>query len=901
MLPSANLIASKSAVATPRSCSASNKQLSSGANFFGAHIVLQAAGPPLQKRFAHNWLTGLRLILFVFMRKWLVACTLIAGAALIGEESGLFPVLRSNVHIGRQGSGVFLLPSSQLLHPWGEQVAIKGRPVDLAFDSAKRMLAVLNGHSVLLLDGTSGARLAEVKSRATSYTGIAFRPGDRELWAGETSGRGPDSLLIISLSDTGKVVKSEHISLAKHPVPTGIAFSTDGKTIYVAFSRNNSLAVIDADSRQIKREVAVGMAPFGVAVSDKTERIFVSNRGGHRPSATESMAPSSGSLIATDSVTGTSVSGTVSVISVKDFSSREIPVGLAPSGLALSADEGLLAVANAHSDSVSLVDTGTLETSEVKIPTWPEGTLGSLPTATVFAPDGKMLYVACGGNNAIAVLQKQEGPWQLAGALPTGWFPSGVALDSHGGLRVINIKGQANTSNGKGAFNTLNYEGSLTAIPAPGPAQMVAGRREVEAANSPRMEPAGGVSNLSSLGIRHIFLIVKENRTYDQVFGDLPKGNGDPKFCLYGREVTPNHHALAEQYVLLDNFHSGGAISFDGHQWLMQAFVSDYVERAFAASPRGYAWNMSDALTVSPAGFFWQSAKRPLDVRIYGEFSRPAIWDEATQSVVDITEQELLSWGEYWRLYKEGKWQAVVGERSGVPALAKYVSPKFPYSSTGIPDQLRAEEFLQELSEYDKSGALPNLLIVTLNADHTNGTRPGSPTPRAMVAEDDLALGRMVEGISKSRFWEQSQIFVVEDDAQDGLDHVDGYRTVALAIGPHIRRGAVDSNFYSHTSLVRTIQEIFEIPPRTRFASSARPMTSIFTPGGDSGGYKCLEARLKLDEMNPPLQALTGRKLWAARQSLSMNWAHPDDIRTAVLNRILWWDRKGYETPYPGK
>ena len=201
-----------------------------------------------------------RLILFVFMRKWLVACALIAGATLIGEETGLFPVLRGKVHIGRQGSGVFLLPSSQLLHPWGEQVAIKGRPVDLAFDSSKRILAVLNGHSVLLLDGTSGARLADVKSRATSYTGIAFRPGDRELWAGETSGRGPDSLLIISLSETGAVVKSEHISLAQHPVPAGIAFSTDGKTVYVAFSRNNSLAVIDADSRQIKREVAVGMA-----------------------------------------------------------------------------------------------------------------------------------------------------------------------------------------------------------------------------------------------------------------------------------------------------------------------------------------------------------------------------------------------------------------------------------------------------------------------------------------------------------------------------------------------------------------------------------------------------------------------------------------------------------------
>jgi hypothetical protein len=404
---------------------------------------------------------------------------------------------------------------------------------------------------------------------------------------------------------------------------------------------------------------------------------------------------------------------------------------------------------------------------------------------------------------------------------------------------------------------------------------------------------------LSSLGIRHVFFIIKENRTYDQVFGDIAKGNSDPKLCVYGRDVTPNQHALAERYVLLDNFHTGGAISFDGHQWLMQAFVSDYVERAFAGSPRGYAWNMSDALTVSPAGFFWQSAKRPLDVRVYGEFGLPARWDPETQSTVDINERQMLSWSDYWKLYKEGKWQAAVGARSGVPALANILSPRYPYSSTSIPDQIRAEEFLRELAEREKTGEMPNLSVLTLNEDHTNGTRPGSPTPRAMVADNDLALGRIVEALSKSRFWEHSLILVVEDDAQDGFDHVDGYRTVALAIGPHVRRGVVDSNFYTHTSMVRTIQDIFEISPRTRFASSARAMTSVFTPEADVAPYECLPARVALDEMNQPLAALDGRKLWAARQSLAMKWSHPDDVRADVLNRILWWDAKGYATPYP--
>src|SRR5437870_2246243 len=484
--------------------------------------------------------------------------------------------------------------------------------------------------------------------------------------------------------------KSIHIELAGHPLPAGIAFSANGATAYVAFSRNNSLAVIDTETRKVKKEIPVGIAPFAVALS-KQGMIYVSNRGGRRPLPGDTVAPSSGSQVVTDPLTGASTSGTVSVVDSKTDAVQEIPVGLAPSGLALSPDEKTLAVANGHSDSISLIDTGTLAKTDLKIPAYPEGTLGSQPIGVAFTPDGKTLYVACAGTNSLAVVR--TGKWSVAGAIPTAWFPSAMAIDAQGGVRLVNIKGVGATADQKGTFNSRQFEGMLEKIPAPAPAQVSAATREVQAANSPKFEPAGGVSNLPSLGIQHVFFIIKENRTNDQVLGDIAKGNGDPKLVFYGRDITPNHHALAENYVLLDNFHTGGAISFDGHHWLMQAFVSDYVERAFAASPRGYAWNMSDALTVSPAGFFWQSAKRPLDVRIYGEFSRPAIWDEATKRVVDITEQELVSWSEYWRLYKEGKWQAVVGERSGVPALAKYVSPKFPYSSTGIPDQLRAEEF----------------------------------------------------------------------------------------------------------------------------------------------------------------------------------------------------------------
>jgi len=832
------------------------------------------------------------------MRTTILCLIALAWATLIAQETAVFSALKTTAALGHQAGGYYLVPTNQMLRPWGEQTVIAGRPVDMAFDSAKRILAVLDTRSIVLLDGSTGTHIADIPSRTTSYAGIAFRPGNRELWASETDRNNGDGILIAELSDTGMPGKTSHVELKGHAVPTGIAFSPDGKTAYAALSRNNTLAVIDATTHEVAREIEVGIAPFGVAVS-KGGKIFVTNRGGRRPGPKDTTAPSSGTAVVTDPVTGSSTTGTLSVVDAETLKVSEVAVGLAPSQLTLSPDEKLLAIANGHSDSISILDTKTLARTDIKIPTIPEAALGTQPIASVFAPDGKTLYVACAGNNAIAVLRESGKSWKVEGAVPTAWFPTALALAEDGSLRVLNIKGIGNTLRKDGTYSSLVYEGSLERIPALTPLQVTAGTREVRAANSPVYEPAGGVADLAGLGIQHVFLIVKENRTYDQVLGDIQKANGDPKLVMYGRDITPNHHALAEKYVVLDNFFAGGAISFDGHQWLMQAFVSDYVERAFAASPRGYAWNMSDSLTVAPTGFFWQGALKPFDVRIYGEFQLPARWDPATQNTVDMNEGDQLTWTQYYQLYKDGKWQAAVGAKSGVPALAPYCSKRYPNNTTNMTDQIRAEEYLRELAEREKSGEMPNLSIITLTADHTNGTRPGSPTPRAMVADDDLALGRMVEGISKSRFWSRSLILVVEDDAQNGTDHVDGHRTVALAIGPYVRRNAVDSNNYNHESMIRTIQEIFRIPQRTRFLKAARAMTSIFTAQTDPSPYQHLVPKVELDEMNPPLRALNGRRLWAARQSAAMDWSEPDGAPADTLNRILWWDAKGYDTPYP--
>ncbi|HEY3439766.1 MAG TPA: bifunctional YncE family protein/alkaline phosphatase family protein [Paludibaculum sp.] len=832
------------------------------------------------------------------MKKWFFGVVVVlAGAGVAAQRAGVFEILATTAGLGKQPGGAWLIPSNQLVQPAGITVEIKGRPVDLALDGERGLLAVLNSRGVEIRDAVSGAMVGEVKSRSTSYAGVAFRPGTREVWASEATRNGPDSFLVAELNERGAPVKESRSALAPHPVPVGIAFSGDGKLAFMAFSRENAVAVFDAEQKKLLRRIPVGVAPHGVVFSKTQNRIFVSNRGGRLPQAGDTLAPTSGGKIVSDPLTGASVSGTVSVIDAKTDEVREVVVGLAPAGLALSPDGKTVAVANAHSDSLTLINAETLATTVVKIQAYPEGTAGSIPAQVAFSPDGQTIYVLCGGTNAIAVVRSGK----LAGALPTGWFPSGIVVDGKGVLKVLSIKGTGNTALPAGNFRSTAYEGTLQSITAPRAAEWQAGLREVKAANQPRFAKAGGVENLRSLGIEHVFLIIKENRTYDQVFGDLKQGNGDERLALYGREVTPNHHALAEKYVLLDNFHTSSSISFDGHQWLMMAFVSDYTQRAFAASPRGYAWDMSDALTVSPSGFFWRGAPPQVTVRVFGEFCLPGKYDPATQSAEDITERKGRNWTDYWKLYQSGAWMDQVGcSTAGLPALKSIMSARYPQDDTVITDQIRASEFLRELAEREKSGEMANINILTLTSDHTNGTSPSSPTPKAMVADNDLALGRMVEGISKSRFWKKSLILVVEDDAQDGLDHVNGHRTVALMIGPNVRRGAVDTNHYTQISMLRTIQELFRIPAQTSTLKAARAMTSVFTPHADASPYAAIANRIPLDQMNPPAKALRGRARWAAEESARMNWADVDDIPSDTLNRILWWDARGYDTPYPG-
>jgi YVTN family beta-propeller protein len=818
--------------------------------------------------------------------------------SLAAFAAAMMPAIRSTALIGKQADGSWLVVTQQVLRPWRQQLFIKGRPVDLAFNAGKSKLAILNLAGIELMDEETGAQ-QQIKTRSTSYCGIAFRPNAQELWSSEADMNGKGSLFIGTLAADGTLKGEEHITFPQQAFPAGIAFSADGLRAFVALNNRNTVAVVDAASKTMIREIPVGLAPLFVRLSFDGKTLFVSNRGGDAPANGAHKGFSSGTAMATDPTTGSVLNGTVTVVRLDDFSTREVTVGRAPTALAMSPDGKAVAVANAHSDSVSLIDTRTLKTTTVAIPDGPDGLLGSAPVSLAFSGDGQRLYVAAALKNAVVVLQKQGDTFRPAGAMPAGWFPGAIALDRNQDLVVLNVKGDGNTDNGEGGHNTHSYEGSMMRLPQPTAAQLRVTTETVDAANNPRFSPSGGVQNLDSLGIRHVFLIVKENRTYDQIFGDMPQGNSDPKFLMYGRDITPNHHALAEKYVLLDNFYATGAISFDGHQWLEQGFVSDNVERALTSHPRGYAWNLSDALDVSPAGFIWQHAARPLEVRVGGVLSLPTELDPATQTAQDITEDDLHPWEFYWRLYQQGKWAGVVGSRAAVPALANVMDPRYPVNAMKVTDQIRASVLQQELQEAEKSGHLPDLMVLGMTSDHTMGTAPGAPTPAAMIADNDLALGRMVEAISKSSFWPSSLILVVEDDAQNGVDHVDGHRTVALAIGPSVKRGVVDANFYTQLSMAKTMQEILHVVPQTHFLKAARAMHSVFTPSKDLSTYTALTPKMALDTMNPPLHALSGKRLAAARRSAAMDWNHVDDVPTPVLNQILWWDNRGYDQVIP--
>ena len=850
--------------------------------------------------------------------------------------------------VGRRDDGTARTPVNQTLTPHGTTIELPGlRPVVLAQSADGSRLYVAGKTSELLvLAADDGAVLQRVplpsdvqrtppalpsernlqpdEEGQASYTGLCVAPDGRRIWLANSRG----SIKVFDVAADGTVAGSHSLPLppANAPrrvaeVPSGLCLSADGTGLFVCGNLGNRLLELDAGTGAVRRSVAVGTAPYDVRRAGGL--LFVSNWGGPRPGPGDLVGPAGrGTTVRVDPVRHIASEGSVSVVDLQSFTVRtETRAGLHSSALAVAPDGRFVVCANAGSDTLTVLDAGTgalVETIWAR--SSPADLLSATPNALCFAPDGSTLYAANGTQNAVGVFAfdpDDRGDSRLVGQIPVGWFPGALLYDrGRDRLVVANLKGlgqgRPRADSSAVDFNSRRYQGSLSLVPLPGRDELevlsaaVATNQRRAAIEQTLLPPRPGQPPRvipERIGepscIRHVVYVIKENRTYDQVLGDLTAGNGDAALCIFGERVTPNQHALAREFVLLDNTYCSGILSADGHQWSTAAFATDYLEKSFAGFPRSYPDGMgedeSDALSYSPAGFLWDHALAAgITLRNYGEFCAPDVrWrDPARQGEPGVDA--------CWRSWRGIDDAVVFGCTPMIPSLLPCSSRDYVGWNMAVPDQYRADCFLRELAQYEQRGEFPQLVLICLPNDHTSGTGAGRPTPAACAADNDLAFGRIVEALSRSRFWPQMVVLGIEDDPQDGWDHVSGYRTTAYVASPYARRGATVSTQYNTTSIVRTIEQILGLPPMNVFDASATPLFDCFTATPDFTPFRSRTNNVALDDRNPAAAAIADPQLRAdAEASLAMNLREVDRAPEDLLNRILWRAMRGTAAPYP--
>lgn len=851
--------------------------------------------------------------------------------------------------VGVLDSQTTLLPVNQVITPMGTQVPLPGmRPQVLALSPDGRWL-VTSGktHDLVVVDPDSGrivtsvpfpsealsipapdppsANILEPDYEAqASYTGLVFSPEGHRLYLSNVNG----SIKVFEVAETGSFRGLFSIPLppANAPrreaeIPAGLAVSPDGERLLVALNLSNRLGEFDARTGKLIRTFDVGVAPYEVVrVGFKA---YVSNWGGRRPEAGDLTGPAGrGTVVRVDPVMHVASEGSVTVIDLEAGRVlREILTRQHASALAVSPDQRFVVCANAASDNLSVIDTRTDEVVET---IWakpsPADPFGASPNALTFDPMGERLYVANGTQNAIAVIrfEPEDRESTLEGLIPVGWFPGALVFDApRGQLAVANIKGIGtrkahDPASGGDGFNSHQYYGSLSLVPLPAPQDLPGLSARVWAnthreriirstlPSRPGRPPLPVPERIGEPSVfRHVVYILKENRTYDQVLGALGRGNGDPNLCIFGEAITPNHHQLAREFVLLDNTYCSGILSADGHQWSTSAVGTDYLEKSFAGWPRSYPDGMDlddmDALSYAPTGFLWDNAVRHgVSLWNFGEFARPTCgWSNPDRSGSP-------SWSDYWEEFQTGKGAVQISSQPSIESLRPYTPTQTVGWNMAVPDVWRARYITNQIAAWEREGAMPALTLICLPNDHTSGTSHGSPTPAACMADNDLALGQIVEALSHSRFWNEMVIFVIEDDPQNGWDHVSGYRTVAFNISPYTRRGAVVSTLYNTTSVLRTIEQILGMPPMNQFDAAAVPMFDCFTPVPDFKPYRALANRVPLDQMNPDPKQVSDLLLREqALQSAQLDFDRVDACPEDLLNRILWHAQRGSAAPYP--
>ncbi|QEL15181.1 alkaline phosphatase family protein [Limnoglobus roseus] len=841
-----------------------------------------------------------------------LALFVLLGLVAVAQEPKTPPPAR--VLPGLQRDGFVQLPNGWKLNATGKQIDVGDFPVNIQFHPTGQFAAVLhNGyrdHEVAIIGLADTTR--KIVSRVTmpqSFTGLAFSPDGKQLYA---SGGEFDRVHVWDF-DKGLLHNARTISIAEEKgrmVAGGLCLDTTGKDLFVAavwadavvrvpLDNPDNKVVIRLTAAETKPEVPLGDPPSPPdnrrevdkdVADDMSKGVVKDNSFPYTCLAERSGRRLFVSLWANAKV------------AVIDLETNKVvagwPTAAHPTEMALSPNGRTLFVACANSTKVSVFDTATGETVQtIHCALYPQAPSGNTPNSLCLTPDGEMLFVANADANNLAVFNVAD-PKAVKplGFIPTSWYPTSVRFNPKDKtLYVANGKGRVSKANPSGPnpekpTTTIEYIGSLfsgtvSTIPLPTPADMAKyskvayqcsplnkenePRAEGVAADNPIPRKAGDKSP-----IKHCIYVVKENRTYDQVFGDIKAGNGEPSLCLFPEQVTPNLHKLATEFVLLDNTYVEGEVSADGHEWSMGAYATDFVEKMWPLSYRG-----------SPKKTFGYPAEGAMD-----EMARPAggyLWDRAKDAGVSYR-----SYGEWIENGKKKADGTFEDGRATVKALEGHFDPKFRSYDLDVTDQARADRFIEELARFEKEGTFPRLTIIKLPNDHTAGTRVGKPTPSAMVADNDLALGRIVEAVSKSKFWKETAIFVIEDDAQNGPDHVDAHRVEALVISPYTKRKFVDSTMYSTSSLLRTMELILGLKPMSQFDAAARPMYHSFSATPDFTPYTHAQAKVDIKALNKP--GAVGAAL-----SQKLNLAKEDQADDLQFNDIIWKSVKGANSRMP--
>jgi len=766
---------------------------------------------------------------------------------------------------GAQTDGSVLLPNGWKVSPAGRLLSVGTLPLNILTSPDGKYAVITNDGiskpSFTIVDLASWT-VKNTMALDSAWLGLVWHPDGTRLYS---AGAGQNNIQEFTYAD-GSLTRARAFSLPPVSGETfagGLAISPNGRTLFATRVFAATLTSVDVATGQVTATVQLPTEPYTCIVSADGQTVFVSLWGGGQ------------------------------VRSYAADSLRELmtfDTGEHPSAMVLSRDGNRLFVACANSGVVKVFHTFSGEPLEdIFTRLFPDAPLTTTPNALALSPDGNTLLVALADMNAVAVVDVSNvAQSSVPGFIPTAWYPTGVAFTRDGKqLLILSGKGMTPAANPQSGGFDKRLKGTVSILPLPDRVSLADLTRRTYSltpySDAIRLTPANipvGSPIPRSVGasspIKHVFYIIKENRTYDQILGDAPHGNGDPTLALFGNDVTPNAHALAQNFVLFDNFYVDADVSYDGHAFSTAAYATDVIQKLwqtlyanrgglYMGERGGAPRNPFGNLTTPERGYIWDYAARAnVTVRSYGEFA----YNASKTPAGNVTAAAV------------------------VPGLQGLVSPTYAAFDLDITDSSRVDNWLTEFHDYESNGNLPQLSVIHLPSDHTKGSFPGARTPRAMVADNDFALGRIVEAVSNSAYWRDSAIFVLEDDAQSGPDHVDSHRSLLFVASPFAKRNFVDRTYYTTSGVLRTIELILGLAPMSHYDAAATPLYNAFAGTPNLGGYQHQTPRVSMDERNLPSS-------YGATASRAMDFTREDRTPAALLNDIIWRSVKGVDSPTP--